>query len=177
VARQKGSQFSGVPAPPPAAAIPVDFRPDPPETTAEVKKCLVLLLVLFLGCAVHAAEKKRFILYATMITDTGVQLEDGTQWIMDKGDTFPVVMFKEQQTKIVLQLAGASFITSAANVRVVEEKDVTPEQLATYRTNVQHYLDGQAEKWKTEHSTVGRLGQPGKGDQARAAPAKTAESK
>jgi hypothetical protein len=61
-----------------------------------------------------------------------------------------VIMFKEQQTKIVLQLAGTSFITETANCKIIEEKDLTPEELATYRTNVQHYLDGQAEKWKAK---------------------------
>jgi hypothetical protein len=85
-----------------------------------------------------------------LTVDTGVQLGDGSRWLMDKGDTFPVVMFKEQQTKVVLQLAGTNFTTEAARVKVIEEKSVTPEQLATYRNNVQHYLDSRAEKWKTD---------------------------
>ena len=113
-----------------------------------MNRLVLILLILVLGCGLQAAEKKRFVLYAVLTADTGVQLADGARWMMDKGDTFPVVMFKEQQTKLVLQLAGTTFTTNAINAKVVEEKDVTPEQLATYRTNVQHYLDGQAEKWK-----------------------------
>jgi hypothetical protein len=117
-----------------------------------VKRLLLLLAALILGCALHAAEKKRFILYATMLEPTPVQLVDGSKWMMDKGDTFPVVMFKEQQTQVVLQLAGTTFKTATARVKVVEEKDVTPEQLATYRTNVQNYIDSRSEKWKAEQA-------------------------
>ena len=82
---------------------------------------------------------------------TDVHLADGAHWIMDKGDTFPVVMFKDQQTKIVLQLAGTTFMTDAVNVMVIQEKDATEKQIATYRDNVQRYLDGHVEKWKAEH--------------------------
>ena len=115
-----------------------------------MKRFLLILFALLCVHSLEAAEKKRFVLYAILTEDTPVQLADGARWMMDKGDTFPVVMYKEQQTKVVLQLAGTNFMTSVINVKVVEEKDVTPEQLATYRTNVQHYLDNQAEKWKTE---------------------------
>jgi hypothetical protein len=105
-------------------------------------------MVLVLGCTAHAAEKKRFVLYAMFLANTRVTLADSSEWIMDKGDTFPVMMYKEHGTMIVLQLAGTSFLTSTANVKVLEEKEVTPEHLATYRTNVEHYLDSQAKKWK-----------------------------
>ncbi|MEI9894988.1 MAG: hypothetical protein WDN28_14140 [Chthoniobacter sp.] len=108
--------------------------------------------MLVLGGGLHGAEKKHFVLYAVFTADTGVQLADGPRWKMDKGDTFPLVMFKERQTKVVLQLAGTTFTTEAANVQVLEEKDLTPEQAATYRNNVQHYLDSRAEKWKTEQA-------------------------
>jgi len=115
-----------------------------------MNRIILIFLILALGCGLHGAEKKRFVLYAMLTADTGVRLTDGARWNMDKGDTFPVVMYKDQQTKIVLQLAGATFTTETANVKVVEEKDLTPEQVATYRTNVQRYLDGKAEKWKAE---------------------------
>jgi hypothetical protein len=115
-----------------------------------VNRILLIFLALVLGGSVQAGPKKHFILYAMLTADTPVQLSDGARWMMDKGDTFPIVMFKDQQTKLVLQLAGTTFMTGAENVKIVEEKDVTPEQLATYRTNVQHYLDSQAAKWKGE---------------------------
>lgn len=111
---------------------------------------LLFFLALIFGCSLQAAEKKHFVLYGMLTQDTPVQLAEGTRWMMDKGDTFPIVMFKEQQTKAVMQLAGTTFMTSAINVKVIEEKDVTPEQMATYRNNVQRYLEGQAAKWKTE---------------------------
>ena len=115
-----------------------------------MKSFVIILLALVFGCSSPAAEKKRYVIYGMLTVDTGVQLADGPRWMMDKGDTFPVVMFKDQQTKVVLQLAGTTFTTETVNVKVIEEKDLTPEQLATYRTNVQHYLDNRAEKWKTE---------------------------
>ena len=109
-----------------------------------------LLLILALCATSVAQEKKRFIVYASFLESTPVQLADGTKWAMDKGDTFPVTMFKEQQTKVVLQLAGTNFMTETSRVKIIEEKDVTPEQLATYRTNVQNYIDSRSEKIKTE---------------------------
>ncbi|MEP6673369.1 MAG: hypothetical protein ABJF10_29740 [Chthoniobacter sp.] len=115
-------------------------------------RLVLVILILVLGCSLQAAEKKRFVLYAMLTANADVRLNDGAHWVMDKGDTFPVVMFKEQQTKVVLQLAGATFTTEAAIVKVIEEKDLTPEQVATYRNNVQHYLDGRAEKWKAEQA-------------------------
>jgi len=115
-----------------------------------VNRLVLILLTLVLAGNLHGAEKKHFVLYAMFTADTGVQLADGPRWMMDKGDTFPLVMYKEQQTKVVLQLAGTTFTTEAANVKVIEERDLTPEQVATYRTNVQHYLDSRAEKWKAE---------------------------
>ena len=105
-----------------------------------------------LGCSLQAAEKKHFVLYAMFMANTDVHLADGAHWIMDKGDTFPVVMFKDQQTRIVLQLAGTNFMTEAVNVMVIQEKDVTEKQIATYRVNVQRYLDGRVEQWKSEQA-------------------------
>jgi len=117
-----------------------------------VNRLILILLTLVLAGNLHGAEKKHFVLYAMFTADTGVQLADGPRWMMDKGDTFPVVMYKEQQTKVVLQLAGTTFTTETANVKVFEEKDLTPVQIATYRTNVQHYLDGKAERWKAQQT-------------------------
>jgi hypothetical protein len=115
-----------------------------------VKRFILVFLAFIFGCGLQAADKKRFVLYAMLTQETDVQLADGSRWVMDKGDTFPLLMFKEQQTKVVLQLAGTTFITNAATIKVIEEKDVTPEQLASYRTNVQHYLDSRTEKFKQQ---------------------------
>jgi hypothetical protein len=94
----------------------------------------------------QAVEKKRFVLYATFLEDTPVELSDGARWMMDKGDSFPVLMFKEQQTRLVLQLAGAQFMTEASRVKVTPGDDVTPEMVANYRKNVEGYIDGKSEK-------------------------------
>lgn len=107
----------------------------------------ILLSVCALG---FAQEKKRYVLYAMFLESTPVQLADGSKWLMDKGDTFPVVMFKEQQTKVILQLGGTSFLTGAARVKVIEEKDLTEAQLASYRNNVKNYIESRSEKWKAQ---------------------------
>ena len=105
------------------------------------------LLGLVLASA-QAGEKKPFVLYGTLLETLPVDLADGAQWMMDKGDTFPVVMFKEQQTKIVLQLAGTTFVLDAKHVKVFEQKELTAEALASYRRNVQTYIDTRSDQWK-----------------------------
>lgn len=114
-----------------------------------MSRLVILFAILLPLCAsVSAQEKKRFVLYAMLTEDTPVQLADGSKWKMDKGDTFPVVMFKEQQTKAILQIASTSFLISTSRLQVVEEKDVTEAQLQTYRANVNNYIEAQAAKLK-----------------------------
>ena len=110
----------------------------------------IFVILIALSALAPAQEKKRFMLYASFLEDTPVQLADGAKWQMDKGDTFPVVMYKEQQTKIILQLAGTNFMVMANRVKVFEEKDLTETQLATYRTNVHNYIESRSEKWKEQ---------------------------
>jgi hypothetical protein len=98
------------------------------------------------------APRKKLLLFAMLTQDTKVELEDGATWMMDKGDAFPVVMYKEAGTKLVLQLAGTSFLIPVANVRVLEEKEVTDEVLTAYRRNVASYIDGKAKKWQAAAS-------------------------
>lgn len=115
-----------------------------------MKRFIFLLAIVLLALPLHAAEKKRYVIYAMLTESTGVTLADGPRWVMDKGDTFPVVMFKEQQTKIILQLAGTSFMVEASRAKIVQEKDLTEAQMDTYRHNVQQYLDNKAAKLKSE---------------------------
>jgi hypothetical protein len=123
-----------------------------PRTSAKgwrVKFALSLLALLF-ACAAPTpgvgAEKKRYILYATFLEDTPIELSDGARWMMDKGDSFPILMFKEQQTKVVLQFAGAQFFTETHRVKITPGDQVTPEMIANYRKNVQGYVDGKSER-------------------------------
>jgi hypothetical protein len=95
---------------------------------------------------------KKLLLFAMLTQDTPVQLEDGAKWMMDKGDAFPVLMYKEAGTKLVLQLAGTSFLIPATNVRVLEEKEVTEQVLTAYRRNVASYIDGKSKKWQAAAS-------------------------
>ena len=112
-------------------------------------KLFTILSILVLHCAPALAEGKKLLLFALLTQDTPVELADGGKWMMDKGDAFPVVMYKEQRTKLVLQLAGTSFLVPATNVRVLEEKEVTDEILAAYRRNVASYIDGKSKKWRS----------------------------
>ena len=130
----------------------VDFLAQARKTTRSVNRLILFIATLLLGSTLQAGEKKHYVLYATLTSEAKVEMADGSQWIMDKGDTFPVVMFKQEQTKIVLQLAGTNFTIDTVKVKTIEETAVTPEQLATYRNNVQHYLDGRAKKWKAEQA-------------------------
>ena len=96
-----------------------------------------------------ASPRKQFKLYAEFLQDTPVELSDGAKWMMDKGDVFPVLMYKEMQAKIVLQLAGATFWTETVRVRILEENEVATG-LIRYRKNVGTYLSGKSDKWKDE---------------------------
>ena len=112
-------------------------------------------LLLCVGSTIRAAEKQPFVLYAALNENSPVEMADGSKWQMDKGDTFPVVMFKEQQTKVVLQLAGTNFIIPANRVKIIEAKDVTATQLETYRNNVKSYIQNRSEDWKAKAKAKG----------------------
>jgi hypothetical protein len=106
-----------------------------------------LHLVLLLAACAVPANAREFKLYAVLLQDLPVELSDGARWMMDKGDVFPVLMYKESQTKIVLQLAGANFMTETKRVRILEESEVAPG-LVNYRKNVETYLKSKSEKWR-----------------------------
>jgi hypothetical protein len=116
-----------------------------------MKSFLLLFIVFGLTLSsMHAAEKKRYVLYATLLESTPVDLADGAKWIMDKGDTFPVMMFKEGQTKAVLQLAGTNFWVFTDRVKIQEENEITAAQLANYRKNVETYISTRSRQWKEQ---------------------------
>ena len=101
---------------------------------------------------IAAASGKEFKLYAILLENTPVELADGAKWMMDKGDVFPVVMYKEMQTKIVLQLAGTTFRTDTKRVRILADQEVAAG-LVNYRKNVQAYLESKAKRMKSELET------------------------
>ena len=109
-----------------------------------MKGFLSIFLLVLLALPASAREYK---LYAALIDDMPVELSDGAKWMMDKGDVFPVLMFKESQTKVVLQLAGANFLTDTSRVRILENREV-PAGLLVYRKNVEVYLKTKVEKWR-----------------------------
>jgi hypothetical protein len=107
------------------------------------------LVLLLAACAVPASARE-FKLYAALLQDMPVELSDGARWMMDKGDVFPVLMYKESQTKIILQLAGANFMTETKRVRILEESEVATG-LVNYRKNVETYLKTKSEKWRAAY--------------------------
>lgn len=141
-----------------ADACSVDFRPlpghfrrvIPPRFSIAPIIALLSLAVAGFAADKPAAAKKRYILYATFLTDTPVELSDGARWMMDRGDSFPVAMFKEQQTIVVLQFAGTQFSTETSRVKITPGDEVTPEMVANYRNNVQGYVDGKSVKLRAE---------------------------
>jgi hypothetical protein len=98
-------------------------------------------------------KKKEFKLYAQFMTDTRVELSDGAMWMMDKGDTFPVVAYKNQQKNIVLQLAGATFMTDTARIRIIKDEEVEAG-LESYRKNVRAYLEARSGQLQEELKAI-----------------------
>ena len=123
--------------------VPVAF-------VADIRQCGTMkgLLRIFLLVALAlTADAREYKLYAALTEDMPVELSDGAKWMMDKGDVFPVLMFKDSQTKVVLQLAGANFLTDTRRVRILENREV-PAGLLVYRKTVEVYLKTKAEKWR-----------------------------
>ena len=110
---------------------------------------LLLATGLVLCAQTQAPGTKRFELYAEFTEDTKVQLSDGAIWMMDKGDCFPVYMFKDQQTKVVLQIASSTFQVDAKSVKVLPDTE-NDRALESYRKNLAEYLNKQPDIWKSE---------------------------
>ena len=90
---------------------------------------------------------ERVELYAELTEAQHVQLTDGSKWQMDKGDCFPVVSYKESHTKVLLELASASFMIPAEKTRLITDKEL-PAAVASYRANVSTYINGVAARWR-----------------------------
>lgn len=118
-------------------------------------KFVALLLCVFAlaGAAASAApkekEKKPFVMYAQLLDSKEVHLSDDSVWLMDKGDCFPIHMYKEQQTIVVLQLASSSFAVETYHVRVMKDHE-TKEAEANYQKNVDNYWKAVAARGKAE---------------------------
>jgi hypothetical protein len=109
-----------------------------------------LIAFIFVAlAAVSSVSAKEFKLYAAFLEDTRVRLSDGAEWMMDKGDVFPVKAYKNQQKNIILQLGGASFMTETARVRILKSKEVA-EGLEVYKKNVRAYLESTAQKMEDD---------------------------
>lgn len=102
----------------------------------------LLIPLLMFGFRAQAAEFK---LYAMFLEDTRVELSDGAVWMMDKGDVFPIQAYKNMQKNVILQLAGATFMTETSRIRVLKPDEV-PAGLETYRNNVRSYLESTSRK-------------------------------
>lgn len=104
-----------------------------------------LTLLISLLAVAAATRAYEFKLYATFIEETRVELSDGAVWMMDKGDVFPVVAYKNLQKNVILQLAGATFMTDTERVRIIKPEEV-PAGIEKYRDNVRGYLDSTSKK-------------------------------
>jgi len=117
---------------------------------------LILIFLAFASLAQAQAPGKKPLVFAVLTEDTPVELADGARWMMDKGDAFPVIMFKEQHTKLILQLAGTTFMFATKSARVLDEKELTEELVSAYRRNVAIYIDGKSKKWRDSVSGVAK---------------------
>lgn len=128
------------------------FLSDPPHTVKTlyaILSALLLALGLPLQAQTSVRDQKPFELYAQFQQDTRVELSDGAVWMMDKGDCFPVYMFKDQQTKVVLKLASATFQVDAASVKVLPESQ-KEAALVSYRKNLAQFLNKQPALFEQE---------------------------
>jgi hypothetical protein len=120
-----------------------------------MKFAVLLLSVLALACMAATGapnEKKPFVMYAQLLDTKEVQLSDGSVWLMDKGDCFPIHMFKERQTIVVLQIATANFAIPAYHVRVMKDHEAA-EAAASYKQNVDNYWKAVAKRPKAGAAT------------------------
>ncbi len=90
-----------------------------------------------------APQGKPYILYAEFTENTAVELSNGAKWMMDKGDCFPIHMFTEHRTKVVLQLGPATFTTEAKHLRIMKETENGPAQVS-YQKNLDEFAKTQA---------------------------------
>jgi hypothetical protein len=120
----------------------------PVEGTIARMKVIVCLLAM-LGAVLPALASERVHLYARLTEDLLVELTDGSKWRMDKGDCFPVIAYKEAHTKLILQLAGSQFMVPAAKAVIVPAKEEA-DAVVKYRANVNTYINGYANRWRTE---------------------------
>ena len=111
-----------------------------------MKFAAVFAMLLLLALPLAA---KDFKIYAAFTEDTKVELSDGAIWMMDKGDVFPIVAYKDLQKNIVLQLGGATFMTETAKVRVLAKAEEV-EGIEVYRKNLRAYLDSTSKKLQAQ---------------------------
>lgn len=115
-----------------------------------MKSVALLFVAIVLACtAANAAanEKKPFVKYAELMDTTEVQLSDGAVWIMDKGDCFPIHMFKDRRTIVILKLASATFPVQTYQVREMRDDERAAAE-ASYKKNVDNYWKAVAKRGK-----------------------------
>ena len=87
--------------------------------------------------------------YAELIDTNQVELSDGSVWIMDKGDCFPIHMYKDRRTVVILKIATATFMVPAYQIRVMRADEQAAAE-ANYKRNVDNYWKAVAKRGKTE---------------------------
>ena len=107
----------------------------------------IAAIFFLLACLAHSPAGEHVTLYAKLLAPLQVELSDSAVWEMEKGDCFPVVAYKESHTKLILRLAGASFVVPAKSAAIVSEKD-TPAAIESYRVNVNNYINGYTARWR-----------------------------
>jgi len=112
-----------------------------------VKYIVTLLGALILSLPLQAGE--RVTIYAMLLDKTPVKLSSGAEWVMEKGDCFPIIAYKESRNKIYLRIAGAQFVVNAKQAREVKESEVVGA-MENYRNNVSTYIQTAPDKWRTE---------------------------
>jgi len=107
----------------------------------------LLTFLMLLACAARMPAGERVTLYARLNEVLVVELSDTAVWEMEKGDCFPVIAYKESHTKLILRLAGTTFVVPAKSAAIVPEKEMQ-SALESYRVNVNNYINGFSARWR-----------------------------
>lgn len=89
----------------------------------------------FAQTEIVAPTRKPYVAYAKFIERAQVELGTGAVWMMDKGDCFPIYMFKNQQKKIILRLGDTFFSTETRRISVVPDADANAAE-ASYQKSL-----------------------------------------
>lgn len=100
-----------------------------------MKIILAAITFLFYAAQLKAAEQ----IYVVTISNAKAALSDGTEFNMEKGDTYPFVSYDQSQTLAQLKLGPLTFWARTNNLKLVPEVEV-PDASRKYEADVKQFF-------------------------------------